>query len=107
MILYINSILDVDNNFNIRYQGWRFYIDTIRGMYWVDRPWGWVAKIPLWIPTLVLSIWPAICAIQFIRAGHSPGHCPACNYDLRGTPSGVCPECGEEITKDVAGNVGG
>ncbi|MCC6907003.1 MAG: hypothetical protein IT430_03595 [Phycisphaerales bacterium] len=25
------------------------------------------------------------------------GHCPACNYDLRATTTGVCPECGAVI----------
>jgi hypothetical protein len=28
-----------------------------------------------------------------IRRHPSPGHCPACGYDLRPTPDG-CPECG-------------
>lgn len=27
-------------------------------------------------------------------------HCPACGYDLRGSPSGVCPECGEAFQSD-------
>ncbi len=27
-----------------------------------------------------------------------PGHCGTCGYDLSGTPTGVCPECGSAIT---------
>jgi hypothetical protein len=26
----------------------------------------------------------------------SIGHCQSCGYDLRGSPSGVCPECGND-----------
>jgi len=34
-------------------------------------------------------------AATFLPA-HAPGSCAQCGYDLRGTPSGVCPECGHE-----------
>ncbi|MCC6906998.1 MAG: hypothetical protein IT430_03570 [Phycisphaerales bacterium] len=30
------------------------------------------------------------------------GHCPACNYDLRATTTGVCPECGAANTPRAA-----
>lgn len=26
-----------------------------------------------------------------------PGHCPRCNYDLRGLPEARCPECGGSV----------
>ncbi len=29
------------------------------------------------------------------------GHCIKCNYDLRGTSGGVCPECGKELCEVV------
>ncbi len=29
-----------------------------------------------------------------------PGHC-RCGYDLRGTESGVCPECGRDAKKKL------
>ncbi len=43
------------------------------------------------ISALVFSPWliPAIRRIHRVRRNH----CPHCNYDLCGTPSG-CPECG-------------
>ncbi len=37
-----------------------------------------------------------------------PGHCPACNYDLRGSKeSATCPECGEAITEKSVGGAEG
>ncbi len=29
------------------------------------------------------------------------GQCPKCEYDLTGNVSGICPECGTPIVKDV------
>lgn len=42
----------------------------------------------------------AICRMQ--QAKHEAGGgglyvCPACNYDLRGTPGMICPECGSRL----------
>ncbi len=45
--------------------------------------------LPLWMP-LALS---ALAAALTRRPPRLPGHCPACQYDLRSTP-GACPECG-------------
>lgn len=33
---------------------------------------------------------------RFVRIGR-PGHCHACDYDLRGNASGRCPECGTPV----------
>ncbi len=51
---------------------------------------------PLWFLFLLLSLWPAIAIYHWIFRKHLVGFCSACNYDLRGSPSGVCPECGED-----------
>jgi len=42
-----------------------------------------------------------ICGIPFIIMGPKQfpdGTCRKCGYDLRGTTSGICPECGREIS---------
>ncbi len=60
--------------------------------------WTWSGAdftIPLWLPTLLFALWPAIAFTRHIKRRYfSPGICRKCGYDLRGTPSGICPECG-------------
>jgi len=51
--------------------------------------------IPLWIPVLATLI-PT--ALLWYRDRPPPGHCRKCGYDLTGNESGVCPECGTELT---------
>jgi len=64
---------------------------------------GFVAVLPLWLPTLLLA-WPLAAryrdlwreAKQLKRAQH--GLCPMCGYDLHGTRE-RCPECGAKRTE--------
>ena len=54
--------------------------------------------VPLWLPLALLAAAPAARAAAFARGRRRKarlrrGLCPACGYDLRGTP-GECPECG-------------
>ncbi len=56
---------------------------------------------PLWLPSILFSIWPAISLILHIKRRYfSPEICRKCGYDLRGSPSGVCPECGRAPSKE-------
>ncbi len=53
-------------------------------------------QLPLWLPIVLLYIWPLIEVIRWNPYRRARGHCPACDYDMRGSPSGVCPECGAD-----------
>ena len=54
---------------------------------------------PYWLLVLISSPWPGIALVLYVmRRKHTPGICRNCGYDLRGTPSGVCPECGRTAT---------
>ncbi len=50
---------------------------------------------PLWLPTLLFGTWPAIALTRHLKRRYfTTGICRKCGYDLRGSPSGICPECG-------------
>ena len=53
---------------------------------------GWSARLPLWIPLVILT---APAAWRCYRRATCPAWaCQRCRYDLRGLPPGQCPECG-------------
>jgi hypothetical protein len=60
--------------------------------------WIWTGKnftFPLWLPTLLFGTWPAVALTRHIKRRYfTDGVCRSCGYDLRGSPSGICPECG-------------
>jgi len=49
-----------------------------------------------WAVLAALCLWPVAALAMFVRRRlrRLPGHCQRCGYDLRASPSGVCPECG-------------
>jgi hypothetical protein len=50
--------------------------------------------VPFWLLMLITLPLPAVAAYhKLTRRRSSPLECPACGYDLRGTPD-RCPECG-------------
>jgi hypothetical protein len=59
-------------------------------------------EFPIWILTFLLAAWPTYIVIKWFRTIPREDHCPACNYDLRGSAGSVtCPECGEAIPQPV------
>jgi hypothetical protein len=60
--------------------------------------------VPDWSAAVACAILPAAWAFRRIRMRMrpTPGHCPACGYDLRATP-GRCPECGTAASVTPAG----
>lgn len=54
------------------------------------------AIVPLWVPLLALA-GPTIWLWRRDRR-HPAGHCRKCGYDLTGNVSGVCSECGTEVS---------
>lgn len=52
-----------------------------------------IFPIPLLLFLFLVS--PAIWLISLLLKP-KPGHCIKCGYDLRGSPSGPCPECGAQ-----------
>jgi len=57
---------------------------------------GFVRTLPLWIPFILV----AIPTLYLWRADRRipPGHCQKCGYNLKGNVSGICPECGTNVT---------
>ena len=60
--------------------------------------------IPLWFPTLLFLILPAVWLRRFRseRRKQREGLCRQCGYDLRAhSPGQVCPECGTTVPADL------
>jgi hypothetical protein len=56
--------------------------------------------VPLWAPLAVFGTWPLVAGARFalrrrrLRHRRKLGLCLHCGYDLRGSESPRCPECG-------------
>jgi hypothetical protein len=64
--------------------------------------------LPLWLPTVLFGIGPAAWAMLYWRPllqrrrRSRRGLCLSCGYDLRGNTTGVCSECGSEVSDGCA-----
>ncbi len=55
--------------------------------------------VPLWLVLLIPLLPTSLSCFHHRR--HTPGHCPACNYNLHANTTGVCPECGAWMSEQV------
>ncbi|MBK8267889.1 MAG: hypothetical protein IPK83_06120 [Planctomycetes bacterium] len=62
----------------------------------LDNPNATILVVPFWLLFLVAAI-PTVLLFRLGRRRIVAGHCPHCDYDLRGIASGICPECGNTI----------
>jgi hypothetical protein len=57
-----------------------------------------VVELRAWHILFLATLIPALALVLYLRRRPSPGHCPACGYDLRASPD-RCPECGNQVRK--------
>jgi hypothetical protein len=63
-------------------------------------------RLPVWIPVLLLFIHPAIAFVRGPVLRHRRwrrNQCLECGYDVTGSPSGICSECGEVFRCQLCG----
>lgn len=56
--------------------------------------------VPLWLPSAVFGIGSAILLFLPGRRFAYPA-CNCCGYNLTGNTSGICPECGTQVSKGM------
>ena len=90
-----------------RYYRWQGYTQmwlpslergTTLVLGWSSTPLSvWHVGLPLWIPFLVIAIPTAF--LWWSDRRRIPLHsCKGCGYDLTGNMSGMCPECGQNLS---------
>jgi len=62
-----------------------------------------ILTLPTWVPTILLGAYPTLYLLMTCvsRLRRRPGHCLHCDYDLTGNESGVCPECGTNVRRNL------
>lgn len=61
-------------------------------------------SMPIWMPPAIFSTYPLWIFFRgpvrrFARCRW--GQCLKCGYDLTGNATGVCPECGRELMREI------
>jgi hypothetical protein len=62
----------------------------------------WIVRCAYWLPFIAFVFYPTIAFVRGPLRRHrrrKRGLCLKCGYDLTGNVTGVCPECGAEISK--------
>jgi hypothetical protein len=97
-LCYQRDPIFVGNVFWIEFYEWEFLTGNLWELHWGEFSREYNIRMPAWIPSVVLFIWPTIVAIRTLCKSPLAGLCPACGYDLRGSVGSVsCPECGAGI----------
>lgn len=83
------------------------YLDRFGFLFRTDRSVGylrgWDMAVPHWFFLLMFAVQPTRWLLIRLRAPRSVRSCTTCGYDLRGSPGGACPECGEPVPAPPAG----
>lgn len=55
--------------------------------------------LPLWLPAVLFAVYPALVSARLFRRWRvgQTGLCPSCSYNLTGSKSARCPECGQPL----------
>ena len=78
-----------------------YYLGLSRGTQRMGTVTRVTYHVPIWIPFILFAAYPSVV---FTRGPLRPwrrrrrGRCLKCGYDLTGNESGVCPECGSEVS---------
>ncbi len=72
---------------------------TAGGWEWYNNVRDETLSGPSWVFSLILLCYPLVEAKMLVRRARrgrriARGQCESCGYDLRGSPRGVCSECG-------------
>jgi hypothetical protein len=81
------------------------YLSDASGTHWVEQR---AVYVPCWVVVLLFAAWPApVLGRSALRARRErmrarlKGHCVKCGYDLAGNISGICPECGTPLAREL------
>lgn len=105
-------VTEIDNRWSrFRYRQWMWvmgetqggkYGRVVRDEYQVRE-----FHMPIWCPLVLFAAFPCFFLVISIRSRHRrraysrEGHCKKCGYNLFTNTSGICPECGTPIPKEV------
>ncbi len=100
-VLYFGFV-DNSSGWMNRSDGWNFYIPAEWQWYGFGLPTfrPFHAAIPMWVLLLIVA---ELTLFHYWRRRPPSvdGLCDACQYDLRGNVSGICPECGTVIAHET------
>jgi hypothetical protein len=97
--VYIGPVAATGPVVLLRRAGFEWYRARFDG---ADGGWSvqWRVTWPAWAGVVLAGALPMGRLWRRMRRGrYGPGRCGGCGYDLQGNESGVCPECGREITR--------
>ncbi len=80
---------------------------AVPGFGFGARPgaWNFTLRVSHWLSLSIFAGLVAFWAWGLRKRRYPPGHCRACDYDLRGNAAAVaCPECGGEVVIHADGD---
>jgi hypothetical protein len=81
------------------------YPDLIAGTQQLSTPYPMVLSLylPYWLIILLFAVLPSAWTLNRLRTRKNDLNlCGTCSYSLTGNTSGICPECGTPVPKEIA-----